>query len=211
MSTIDSGPNPDERSTTTENACFEKIVGDFFVELQDFMANDNVLKHFLKRHKKECENIEKVVAIVNQNLSNSLNDIGRKRIMEKLDDLESSSKRFFDGAQSPDALGIVDTDFHKCLFIIADDEKSFNELQNEVGELKGDHQKIWGSIGVRTEHHYNLWEAHSEILAAINSNDVSRAVKAMHKHFAIVLAHYIQLLTPKQRKRKQWSSDQEDA
>ncbi|MCL2199435.1 MAG: FCD domain-containing protein [Defluviitaleaceae bacterium] len=128
------------------------------------------------RFLRECEIIKKVVQLASEPQKNAL--------MEKLD--------FMEKKESVTAMSKYDWEFHQLLYRIAEDFE-FDEW------VKPFYQKfeVWGAIELDSVYPDQIIQLHKDILSAVFDRDEKGAIKAMQKHFAFILWHFIETCKPK--------------
>jgi len=139
--------------------------------LLDFIKSDAVLLHFHVRLICECENIRKVIKLAK--------DIDISNLEEIVDNLAT--------AETVESISIYDSEFHKTLFRIAENQDFFSWWRLKSKELSNFFNKFWDSIGYGTKHYQDLMDIHKKIFYAIKNRDEEAAVNATQEHFAILL------------------------
>jgi DNA-binding GntR family transcriptional regulator len=174
----------DEREILTDG--INDYENGFFKELRLILKREFLLP-FYERFIKECANIAEVVE--------RANDEQVKRLEETIEQLIANDEL---QKLSPEQLAVKDSLFHRELFQITGDKLMVEKLEKDMLNPKASHFKIWRSICRSQTHKVDLFKCHSEIVNCIKDKDKAKAkgaaVKAMEKHFAIILPHFASIL-----------------
>jgi len=154
---------------------------EFGKELVEYIQKDAALKLLYDRLKIECE---VVVKVIERLISNQIS-------AEKLAPLKQINTKFPDSKNTCTKLSTLDRSFHETLSRLADDDRIPNMYIEGMLDDQ-DSAKTWQSIRANKKHSKELDKIHVDIVRLIEEKNSKEALKAMRKHFIIVLPHYVQ-------------------
>ena len=165
--------------TSTYNNCNcpevrKKYEEELFRNLTKMLKEASIMTPFLRRLTHECENIKVVVRCAN------------KAHIWNLEEIVKNLKE----AETPEAISLLDTEFHRFLFTIPGDSEVLDSWRANIKQMRAWLDDFWKSMNRDTVGHEKLMDVHQRIVDAIKDKNEEAAVEAMLDHFTIQLSHW---------------------